>query len=104
MAARTFCRGVLLHYSYPTHQAYREKFDRYTAIEASGLRATGIDVLVQSLRTPLRFLWYSIVRRSALDGIRGLRVAWWSALYPAVVTRKAVRTLGRAAIRQDDDG
>jgi len=82
--------GVLLHYSYPTHDEYREKFERYTAIEAAGVRATPMKLLAERLRTPLRFVWYALARGAALDGSPGLRVAWWSARYPAVVQWKAL--------------
>ncbi len=89
--------GTLLHYSYPTHAAYREKFERYTTLEASGLRSSVRNRGAQALRTPLRFLWYALVRGAALDGWAGLRVAWWSARYPAVVARKALALRSHAA-------
>ncbi len=84
-------RGTLLHYSYPTHQAYREKFERYTDIEAGGLTATPAQWRSQAMRTPLRFVWYALARGSVLDGWTGLRIAWCSAAYPAVVARKALQ-------------
>jgi glycosyltransferase involved in cell wall biosynthesis len=83
--------GTLLHYSYPTRQSYREKFETYTQLEASGLSASRAARIRELLRTPLRFLWYALVRGGALDGADGLRVAWWSAYYPAAVRAKALR-------------
>jgi glycosyltransferase involved in cell wall biosynthesis len=88
--ATALLAGVLLHFSYPTHAAYREKFDRYTAIEARGVSASRAMALRESLLVPLRFLWYALRRGAALDGVPGLRVAWFSALYPAVVQWKAL--------------
>jgi glycosyltransferase involved in cell wall biosynthesis len=82
--------GTLLHYSYPTPAAYREKYERYTAIEAAGVQSTRSKWLAQVARTPLRFFWYALVRGAVLDGSLGLQVAWWSAWYPAVVQWKAM--------------
>lgn len=83
--------GTLLHYSYPTHAAYREKFERYTGIEAAGTAPSRKAALKQFALVPLRFGWYALGRRAVLDGAAGLRVAWFSALYPAVVQWKARR-------------
>lgn len=83
--------GTLLHYSYPTAQAYREKFERYTSVESHGVLPSRKTLLAEWLRTPLRFAWYAFVRGAALDGTAGLQVAWWSARYPADVQRKALR-------------
>ena len=82
--------GTLLHYSYPTVDAYRAKYDQYTAIEAAGVQASRGRYVAEVLRAPLRFLWYAIVRGAVLDGIPGLRVAWSSAFYASVVQRKAL--------------
>ena len=83
--------GTLLHYSYPTHAAYRDKFERYTSIEARGIRGSRVAAVRAGFMVPIRFLWYAFARRAALDGTAGLRVAWYSALYPAVVQWKALR-------------
>lgn len=82
--------GTLLHYSYPTRERYREKFDEYTGIEASGIAPSRRAWLRETLRTPARFAWYALVRGAALDGLDGLRIAWWSARYPAAVRWKAL--------------
>jgi len=95
--------GTLLHYSYPTHAAYREKFERYTAAEAAGVRGSGLNLLTQLLLTPVRFAWYAIARGALSDGVAGLRMAWWSALYPFVVAHKALRQAGRRSIPHDDE-
>jgi glycosyltransferase involved in cell wall biosynthesis len=84
-------RGTLLHYSYPTREAYDRKYDRYTALEARGLRRSAGRALAESLKSPLRFLWYLIARGAILDGAAGAYVAWRSAAYPAVVQWKAAR-------------
>jgi glycosyltransferase involved in cell wall biosynthesis len=82
--------GTLLHYSYPSPGAYRAKYETYTGIEAAGITPSRAKYAAEMARTPLRFFWYAIVRGAALDGASGLRVAWSSACYPAVVQRKAL--------------
>jgi glycosyltransferase involved in cell wall biosynthesis len=82
--------GRLLHYSYPTHAAYREKFERYTAVEAAATRGSRAKWFKQLALAPVRFAWYALARGAVFDGARGLRVAWWSALYPVVVQSKAL--------------
>ena len=83
--------GMLLHYSYPSHAAYREKYDRYTSIEALGFEPSRFHVAVETLRAIPRFLWYVTARGALLDGVTGVRIAWLSALYPAMVRIKALR-------------
>ncbi len=83
--------GVLLHYSYPDAYAYRERFDEYTSIEAQALPKSATRAVVQSLLVPLRFTRALVGRGALLDGPRGWFVAWYSALYPAVVAWKAFR-------------
>jgi len=82
--------GTLLHYSYPDRRSYREKFARYTAIEALAQRANPLRWLGQSLLVPLRFANGMLRRGAVLDGPRGWYVAWNSARYPAVVAWKAI--------------
>jgi hypothetical protein len=84
--------GTLLHFSYPSLQAYRTKYEHYTSVEASGIAPSPRKYVSELLRTPLRFLWYAGIRGAALDGIDGLRIAWYSAFYPAAVQRKALRS------------
>jgi glycosyltransferase involved in cell wall biosynthesis len=83
--------GVLHHYSYPTRAAYREKFARYTSIEAEGIHGTPLVLLRQLLLVPMRFYRNLLVRGGILDGMDGVRVAWYSAAYPAAVALKALR-------------
>lgn len=83
--------GSLLHYSYPTHAAYRAKFKSYTGIEAAGIRGSHAAWFAQAVLAPLRFLWYAFGRGAVLDGAAGIRVAWWSAWYPAAVQLRALR-------------
>lgn len=82
--------GAIVHDSYPTLASYREKFDRYTSVEAAAL-APSTRAYARSLLTmPLRFAW-SIVRYGGWrDGWRGLFVAWQSARYRVVVRAKAL--------------
>jgi glycosyltransferase involved in cell wall biosynthesis len=84
-------RGVLLHYSYPSWSSYREKYARYTAIEALAQRANPLRWLQESALVPAR-LADNLVRRGAvLDGPRGWYIAWYSAIYRAIVAAKAIR-------------
>ncbi len=83
--------GTLLHFSYDTDDAYREKYERYTATEAAGLKPSWTDYARESLRAPVRFAWLALARGALLDGAPGLRIAWRSALYPVAVRRKALR-------------
>ncbi len=78
--------GRLLHYSYETVESYREKFARYTDLEAAGHPPRANPLLV-----PLRLIYSLVVRGGLLDGPRGIYVAWMSALYPSVVSWKARR-------------
>jgi glycosyltransferase involved in cell wall biosynthesis len=82
--------GTLLHYSYPSAETYNAKYETYTDIEAAGVKPSRGKYTVEVLRAPLRFVWYAIARGAALDGADGLRVAWRSAWYLAVVQRKAL--------------
>jgi glycosyltransferase involved in cell wall biosynthesis len=84
--------GRLDHDSYPTVASYREKFRRYTTIEASGVRGSLRGLLGAALRWPLRFAWLYLARRGFADGWRGAFVAWHSALYPLTVRWKALRS------------
>ncbi len=83
--------GALLHDSYPSHESYRRKFERYTAIEARGVRPSPLRFALEAARMPLRFVWYAFGRGAIVDGADGVRVAWWSANYPLAVQQKALR-------------
>lgn len=83
--------GTLLHFSYESDAAYREKYERYTATEAAGLEPSPGAYTRELLRAPVRFAWLALARGSVLDGLPGLRIAWRSALYPVTVRRKALR-------------
>jgi len=78
--------GTLLHFSYETVDAYREKFARYTDLEAAG-DPPKADAFV----VPLRIFHSLFFRGAILDGWRGVYVAWMSALYPVVASSKARR-------------
>jgi glycosyltransferase involved in cell wall biosynthesis len=84
-------RGTLLHYSYPDARSYREKFARYTAIEALAQRANPVRWAGESALVPLRFANNLLRHGALLDGPRGWYVAWYSALYPATVAGKAIQ-------------
>jgi len=84
-------RGTLLHYSYPSARSYREKYARYTAIEALAQRANPLRWLGETALVAPRFANHLLRRGALLDGPRGWYVAWYSALYPAVVAGKAIR-------------
>jgi glycosyltransferase involved in cell wall biosynthesis len=90
---RAQLQAPLEHHSYPTIRSYREKFARYTALEADGMRGyAGFGALIAAwLMLPLRALWLLIGRRGLLDGWRGAYICVASACYPAVVRWKARR-------------
>jgi hypothetical protein len=83
--------GALHHDSYPTLESYREKFARYTALEAAGLDASPWSPVAALARAALRLPWLYVVRGGWRDGWRGAYVCAASALYPAVVALKALR-------------
>lgn len=83
--------GTLRHDSYPTYAAYREKFDRYTRLEAAALPPSPRAFVRALVRAPLRFAWLWARYGGWRDGRRGLFVAWHSARYPLVVQWRALR-------------
>ncbi len=82
--------GTLLHFSYDDRAAYRNRYDRYTSLEAAGLRASVLDWLIEVPRTFGRLLWMLFAKGALFDGKRGIYAAWWSAKYPAAVRWKAL--------------
>ncbi len=88
--------GRLLHESYPSLAAYREKFARYTAIEAAGLEGSGPALALSLARAAARAPWLFFARGGWRDGWRGAYIAGASALYPAVVRWKALARGGPA--------
>lgn len=83
--------GTLIHESYPTLQSYRDKFARYTSVEAVGVHATPLSLAKQIARAGARFVFQMIAYGAARDGWRGWYVTAASALYPVVVHAKALR-------------
>ncbi len=84
-------RGAILHDSYPTLASYREKFARYTAIEAAGVSGSLGGVLAAAAIGLARLPWAVLRYGGWSDGWRGLFVAASSASYPIVVQWKALR-------------
>jgi glycosyltransferase involved in cell wall biosynthesis len=84
--------GTLLHYSYPTLAAYGAKLQRYTTLEAHGLRGSPFSLVRESLLALLRVPNALFVRSGWLDGWRGAYVAAGSAAYPVIVAWKALRS------------
>ena len=82
--------GTLLHFSYPDYASYRAKYEAYTDAEALGVRASALTFAGAWFRGALHFWWLLLVKGSLLDGARGVYVAYRSAMYPAVVARKAL--------------
>jgi len=100
---RWFCEGkverlpgTLLHYSYPDASTYRAKYNEYTSIEGAALRKSyGMPaLLVRGMLAALlllpRFLRMLLIKGELLDGPRGIAIAYWSAVYPFIATRKAL--------------
>jgi hypothetical protein len=88
--------GRLLHASYPSLEAYRTKFARYTTIEAAGLPPSRGAFASAVARALVRAPWLFVARGGWRDGWRGAYVAAASALYPAVVRWKALARSERA--------
>jgi glycosyltransferase involved in cell wall biosynthesis len=85
-------RGHIIHHSYASVDDYRRKFKRYTDAEAGAHRASFGEFVAAWLVMPLRAAWLLTWRRGMLDGWAGVYVSVASALYPAVVATKALRT------------
>jgi glycosyltransferase involved in cell wall biosynthesis len=83
--------GTLQHDSYPTIASYREKFARYTAIEAHAVRGGALPLAAAAGRALLRAPWLFLARDGWRDGWRGAYVCAASALYPVAVAWKALR-------------
>ncbi|HEY7993189.1 MAG TPA: glycosyltransferase family 2 protein [Candidatus Eremiobacteraceae bacterium] len=85
-------RGHVIHHSYASVDDYRRKFKHYTDAEAGAHRATFGEFVAAWLVMPIRAAWLLTWRRGVLDGWAGIYVSVASALYPAVVATKALRT------------
>jgi glycosyltransferase involved in cell wall biosynthesis len=83
--------GMIVHDSYPTIASYRERFARYTRIEAAALNGSPLACAGALGKLPLRFGWLWLRYGAWRDGWRGLFVAWYSALYPLAVQWRALR-------------
>jgi glycosyltransferase involved in cell wall biosynthesis len=83
--------GAILHDSYPTVASYREKFARYTAIEAAAVRGSLRGLVYAGLVGLARFPWALLRYGGWSDGWRGVFIAASSAWYPVVVQRKALQ-------------
>jgi glycosyltransferase involved in cell wall biosynthesis len=82
--------GTLLHYSYPDVATYRAKYASYTSTEAAALTPSFARAIMASAKAVLRFGWMLAAKGALLDGWRGVYVAFYSAMYPAVVAWKAL--------------
>jgi glycosyltransferase involved in cell wall biosynthesis len=82
--------GTLLHYSYPDVATYRTKYDRYTTLEAAGMKGSLLAWLGACAASVARLIWLLLARGALLDGPRGWFVAYYSAMYPVVAARKAL--------------
>jgi hypothetical protein len=82
--------GMIVHDSYPTVASYRERFARYTRIEAAALRGSPLACAGALGKLPLRFGWWWLRYGAWRDGWRGVFVAWYSALYPLAVQWRAL--------------
>ena len=87
--------GTLLHFSYPDYASYRVKYDAYTTAEARGVRGSPLGLVRAWIVGGLRFWWLLLAKGSLLDGVRGMYVAYKSAMYPAVVACKALAGSGK---------
>ena len=83
----------LEHFSYPDVAAYKQKFARYTSLEAKSLAGSvgALPALAAWALVPPRAVWLLVARGGLLDGWRGAYVSFGSACYPAVAKWKAWR-------------
>ena len=76
-------RNHILHYTYPTIEAYFERFQRYTSLSASDLhlqgRRSGLGDLL--LRPPFQFVKMYLVKLGFLDGKEGFALCVLSAFH-----------------------
>lgn len=86
--------GMIVHDSYPSVASYRERFARYTRIEAAALRPSPFATAVALAKLPLRLAWFWLRYAAWRDGWRGAFVAWYSALYPLAVQWRALQAHG----------
>lgn len=82
--------GTLLHFSYPDYATYRRKFDAYTSVESEGVPRSLSSWALALAQIPLRFFRLAVLRGGALDGPRGVYIAYRSAVYRAAVAWKAL--------------
>ncbi len=82
--------GMIVHDSYPSVASYRERFARYTRIEAEALRGSALACARECAKLPVRFAWHWLRYGAWRDGWRGVFVAWYSALYPLAVQWRAL--------------
>jgi hypothetical protein len=82
--------GMIVHDSYLSVAAYRERFSRYTRIEAAALDGSLVACAGALGNLPLRFAWRWARYGAWRDGWRGVFVAWYSALYPLAVQWRAL--------------
>jgi glycosyltransferase involved in cell wall biosynthesis len=84
--------GTLLHYSYPDRPTYRAKYERYTELEARGVKPSLRRLLLAAINAAVTYPYFLFVKGAILDGWRGAYVAYYSAAYPVVVAWKALET------------
>ncbi len=82
--------GVLFHDSYPTLASYREKYARYTSLEAQGLPSSPLALARAALEAMARAPWLFFVRGGWRDGWRGAYISLASAFYPVLARWKAL--------------
>jgi glycosyltransferase involved in cell wall biosynthesis len=73
----------LLHYTYPSVESYFGRFERYTALAAQELDATGRKARISDiiLRPPFQFAKMYIAKLGFLDGMEGFILCVFSSLY-----------------------
>lgn len=83
--------GTIVHDSYPSVDAYFEKFERYTRIEADAIVPSLRRLVLASAAFPIRFGWSMLRYGGWRDGWRGWFVSWYASAYPLVVQWRAFR-------------
>ena len=83
--------GELEHYSYDTLTQVLEKFNRYTTLAATELRAMGVQrsIVGTFVRWPLYFLNFYVIHGHWRNGIHGFVWSVFSSWYPFIKVAKS---------------
>ncbi len=86
-----YLKFSLNHYSHPTLQDARKKFDSYTSVQINDMNDSRFRAYFNLIfQPPYVFLRWMIWHHGYRDGIRGLVAAWYRANYDILLYRKYI--------------